>query len=119
MSAFSLGLSLPIASFGAAVLSPPTVAPVLTVSTSFESYTANLEWTASDKLGSAGFGYRLELSINDQDFNEIVSLSSEHVSYNDYRGDAANTLYAYRITPFNNAGDGPASNTTTVVLPGE
>lgn len=118
MSAFALGLSLPFASFGAAVLSPPTVAPVLTVSAFFASFTASLEWTASNKTTSPGFGYRVDLSINGGAFNEVASLPFDNLTYNDQQNGAIGETYTYRVTPFNSAGDGVASNTASVILPG-
>jgi len=117
MPAMCLSLNLPC---GVAdrTLTPPTVAPVLTVGAFFASFTAMLQWTASNKTGSDGFGYRVDLSINGGAFNEVTSLSSEDLSYNDQQNSAIGETYTYRVTPFNSAGDGVASNTASVILPG-
>lgn len=118
MSAFALGLSLPFASFGAAALSPPTVAPVLTVSAELGSYIASLEWTPSNKTGSAGFGYSIELNLNAGGWNVIDTTTGLSYNYEDL-GATGGLPYEFRVTPYNDAGNGPVSNTESVTLPGE
>lgn len=117
MSAFALGLSLPFASFGAAVLSPPTVAPVLAASSAMGSFIANLEWTPSNKTGSAGFGYSIELNINAGGWNNVGGVTGLSYNYEDLG--ATGLPYEFRVTPYNDAGNGPVSNTESVILPGE
>ena len=118
MSAFSLGLSLPFASFGAAVLSPPTVAPVLTVSAELGSVIANLEWTPSNKTGSAGFGYNIELNFNNGGWNNVGG-GVTGLSFNYEDAGATGLPYEFRVIPYNDAGNGPVSNIEGVILPGE
>lgn len=98
-------------------LTPPTVAPVLTVTAELGSETAGLEWTASNKTSSAGFGYDVELNIDGLGWNNIGFTTG--LSFADTRVAAAGETYTYRVTPYNDAGEGPVSNEASVVLPGE
>lgn len=105
-------------SSGSGTLTPPSVAPVLTVSaTSIGSTDALLEWTASNKTSSAGFQYAVYLQI-DSSPESIITYTTSLV-YVDNRPSAAGETYKYRIVPENDAGEGPSSNTASVVLPGE
>lgn len=106
-------------SSGSGTLTPPSVAPVLTVEADLGSTTANLSWTASNKTGSAGFQYDIYRGINGGGASIIVSVSAATLTYNDSNPGAAGETYEYYIIPKNNAGEGPSSNTASVVLPGE
>ena len=71
-----LVLSLHIGGSGAVVgsgaLTPPTLAPVLTASVGFGQTNIDLDWTASNKTDSPGFGYNLYYSTD----GDIFSFSS-------------------------------------------
>ena len=98
------------------VLTPPTVAPVLSVSAEFGSSFADVSWTASNKTASAGFGYRVEYQKDSTGWFLLTETASLTASYND--GTAAGNTYYFRVTPYNDAGDGPVSNEASVILPG-
>jgi hypothetical protein len=102
---------------GNGVLTPPTEAPVLSVTAVLGSYAANLSWSASNKTNSAGFGYRVDGKINSGSWTELLTTSSQ--TTNNLQGGATGETYYYRVTPYNDAGDGPVSNTVSVILPGE
>ena len=106
-------------SSGSGTLTPPSVAPVLTVSADFGSTTANLEWTASNKTGSAGFVYDVYRSIDGGGPALIATRSAAQLSYDDSNPGASGETYEYYIIPKNDAGEGPSSNTASIVLPGE
>jgi hypothetical protein len=97
-------------------LTPPTVAPVLSVTTQFGSNTASLEWTASDKTSSSGFGYEVEWKIGDGGWAGVTTTS---LSYEYTDGSASGSTYYFRVTPYNDAGEGLVSNEVSTVLPGE
>jgi hypothetical protein len=99
------------------LLVPPSRAPVLDVQTTLGSDEASLTWSASNRTGSPGFGYKVELDIDGGGFNEIANTTN--LFYTDTQGSAAGETYTYRITPFNDYGEGPSSNEAGVVLPGE
>lgn len=100
-----------------AVLSPPTVAPVLSYDPPMlGSFIVDLFWTASNKTSSAGFGYRVYMQYNGGGFNAIETTTSLTT---DFDGSPNAGTYEFRIVPFNDAGEGPSSNTVSVVLPGE
>jgi hypothetical protein len=111
----SLGLALSLEGGGA--LSPPTIAPVLMVTTELGSDVAALSWTASDKATSSGFYYDVEVDIDGGGYGSLTTTTS--LTYNDTQGTAVGETYTYRITPHNDYGGGPSSNTVGVVLPGE
>lgn len=118
----SLFLALSVGSgntfVSAGPLTPPTVAPVLSVTTQFGVNTAYLEWTASDKTSSDGFGYTVEVKIEDGGWNGAAGgLTSLSYEYTD--GGATGLLYRFRVFASNSAGDGPYSNEVSTVLPGE
>lgn len=119
MSALALGMTLPFASFGAAPPSPPTLAPVASVSSSIGSTTALVEWTASNKTFSAGFGYKVYLQIN-SDPEQLVYNEVGDTPLGTYYSNAgaAGETYSFRVVPFNDAGNGPTSNTASTILPG-
>jgi hypothetical protein len=90
---------------------------VLIVTAEPASTTAALSWTASNKTTSPGFAYKIELNINSAGWNVLDYTTS--LTYNDSHVAAAGETYNYRITPKNDAGEGPSSNAAEVVLPGE
>ena len=102
---------------GGGVLTPPTLAPVLTGSADFGSTTANLAWTPSNKTTSAGFAYRIDYKINSGSWTELTQTTS--ASYEANFPDATSETYTFRVTPLNDAGEGPASNEASMLLPGE
>lgn len=108
----ALSLGRPSSKVGEGELTPPTVAPVLTVSADFGSYDAVLQWTASDKTSSAGFGYNIYRSMT------LIATVGAVLTYTDNNPGAAGELYEYFVTPKNNAGEGTSSNTASVILPG-
>ena len=97
--------------------SPPALAPVLDVQSTLGSYEASLTWTASNRLSSPGFGYKVEVDIDGGGFNDLDTTTN--LFYTDTQGSAAGETYTYRITPLNDYGEGPSSNEAGVVLPGE
>lgn len=102
---------------GTGTLTPPSVPPVLTVTAELGSQIANLQWTASNKSGTPGFGYKIELDIDGGGYSEIANTTS--LSYNNTQGSAAGETYTYRVTPYNDSVEGPSSNAADVILPGE
>lgn len=102
---------------GSGALLPPSVAPVLDVQTTLGSNDASLTWTASNRTGSAGFGYLVEVDIDGGGYSTLTTTTNRY--YTDTQGSAAGETYTYRVTPFNDYGEGPASNEVGVVLPGE
>ena len=97
---------------------PPSVAPVLVVSADLGSYVANLEWTASNRTGSAGFAYQIWVDVDGGGYSLLTSVGPGTLSYNHDASPTAGT-YSYYIKPINDAGEGPSSNAASVVLPGE
>lgn len=102
---------------GNGVLTPPTVAPLLSVTADFGASTANAGWTASNKTSSSGFGYRFEYKKDSSAWFFISDTTSLTASFSD--GTAAGNTYYFRVTPYNDAGEGPVSNEASVILPGE
>lgn len=102
---------------GGAALVPPSVAPALDVQTTLGGIEASLTWTASNRTGSAGFGYRVEVKI-DAGFYSVLTTTTD-LFYTHYPGSPASETYTYRIIPFNDYGEGLSSNEVGVVLPGE
>ena len=102
---------------GSPSVTPPSIAPILDAQSTLGSYQASLTWTASNRTSSPGFGYKVELDIDGGGFNEIVSTTN--LFYTDTQGSAAGETYTYRVTPYNDYGEGPSSNESGVVLPGE
>jgi hypothetical protein len=96
-------------------LTPPTVAPVLSVSAELGSYTANLVWTPSDKAGSAGFHYEVWV---DEGFGPLLAGTTTDTFF-DYTAFPPPGTYDFYVVPKNSAGGGPSSNTASVNLPGE
>ena len=90
-------------------LTPPTVAPSLMASESAGVVT--LDWTASNKTGSAGFAYRVSVDSG-AGFGTLTTTQLLTAI-----GSIGSGTYHYKITPYNDAGDGPVSNTETIVIP--
>lgn len=108
---------------GSGTLTPPTLAPVLTVTADLGSNTANLDWTASNKITSPGFGYRIYIDINGGGFTALTTVSGSTLdaSYTP-SPDPTGEIYSFYIEPFNDAGPatgGGLSNQASIVLPGE
>lgn len=99
------------------LLVPPSRAPVLDVQTTLGSYEASLTWTASNRTGSPGFGYRVEVDVNGGGFGTLTTTTD--LFYTDSQLSAVGETYTYRITPINDYGEGPSSNEAGIVLPGE
>lgn len=99
-------------------LTPPTVAPVLTVDADLGSFIANLAWTPSNKTGSVGFGYNLYGAPFPDPALLIQTLGSTTLSTTFDPLDVGG-LWNFYIIPFNDAGEGPSSNTASINLPGE
>lgn len=104
---------------GVGVLTPPTVAPVLTVEADLGSYIANLSWTASNKTGSPGFGYNIYRQVANASWELIDTVGAATLSYSDDLESSSPNVFRFYITPKNNAGEGPSSNTAVINLPGE
>lgn len=119
MIAFAISLNVKPALLSGTgnALSPPTIAPVLDVTTELGVKTAYLTWSASNKTTSPGFYYDVEVKINSGSYSSLTTTTSR--TYNNTQGAAAGETYTYRITPHNDYGGGPSSNTFGVVLPGE
>lgn len=112
----SLGVGNGAAKTASGPLTPPTVAPVLIGETTTGSYIANLNWTASDKTSSAGFGYDVYYSyLTESNFNLITAVTDLYFNFEP--GDGTGVYY-FKVIPKNSAGDGPASNIASVTLPG-
>lgn len=101
---------------GVGVLTPPTVAPVLTVEADLGSYEAILNWTPSNKTSSPGFEYQVYFAPSGStEFTFLGSTASQTYSYTaSETGD-----YAFKVIPANSAGEGPSSNEVVITLPGE
>lgn len=108
MPALGTALGLPFVR-KAGPLTPPTLAPVLIAEESGGS--AVLDWTASNKSTTAGFAYRVS---RDDGSGFVQVTTTQNLSYND---SPEGGTYDYKITPYNDAGDGPDSNIETVVIP--
>lgn len=104
---------------GAGTLTPPTLPPVLTVDADLGSNVANLSWTASNKTSSAGFGYAIWRQVDNASFENIDNVGPGVLTYNDDTTGVAPNIFRYYIIPFNDAGEGPSSNTVSINLPGE
>ena len=115
MPALGTALGLPFVR-KAGPLTPPTVAPELMAEATFGNYDAFLEWTASNKTGSDGFRYVVYVRLNADP--ESVATYSNDLSFIFEDLAATGGSYAFRIVPENSAGQGPSSNTVSVILPG-
>lgn len=101
---------------GVGVLTPPTVAPVLTVEADLGSSIANLSWTPSNKTGSSGFGYNIYISTNSTEY--ALTGSTTSLTF-DQDVSPESGQFWFKVIPFNDAGEGPESNPASVTLPGE
>lgn len=97
---------------------PPSVAPVLVVSADLGSYVASLEWTASNRTGSAGFAYQIWMDVDGGGYSLLTSVGPGTLSYV-YDASPTDGSYSFYIKPINDAGEGPSSNAASVALPGE
>jgi hypothetical protein len=104
---------------GVGTLTPPTLAPILTVEADLGSEIANLSWTDSNKTGTSGFGYAIWRQVSNDSWIQIDSVGPSTLAYNDNTTGIAPNLFSYYIVPFNSAGEGPSSNTVSIYLPGE
>lgn len=112
----ALTLGRPSSQVGEGALTPPTVAPVLSGFAIFGSNTAELSWTTSDKIESPGFGYRVYVQ-KETDPEGVAGITTALLfNYSDLV--ATGETYYFRVVPYNDAGDGPSSNTVSVILPG-
>ena len=112
-----LGLILPRHSGAGFVLTPPTVQPVLNLTPGEKlSSIVGLTWTPSNKTGSAGFGYSVEYSDDDGSTWQVYSNVTETTDQIDLTGSPADD-YSFRIVPFNDGGEGPPSETASILLP--
>lgn len=116
MMSLALGVTLPAVAFASAGLTPPSLAPILSADVASMSYTVNLEWTASNKTDSPGFEYAIESSRDGVSFNRDSATNSLFFDYAVTVGEEGS--WYFRIVPYNNAGDGPASNIATAFIPG-
>lgn len=91
---------------------PPSVAPVLVAEVDFGSYDVHLSWTQSNRNAQ----YNLYSSNNGVDFFLSETTSATFTTYS--AGETPATWYFY-VTPFNDSGEGPSSNTVSVNVPGE
>lgn len=100
------------------VLTPPTLAPVLSGYADPDDYVVNFSWTPSNKLTSDDFKYVIEYDLESSGWTFLKEVFSGINTTYDFTvlGDG---LYSFRITPENSAGEGPSSNTVNVSLPGE
>lgn len=91
---------------------PPSVAPVLTVTASeYERYMAYLNWSPSDKTDSEGFGYTVQTRFNGGGWIVMESgITDNYYIINPANSVMPEGLYEYRIIPQNNVSTGPASN---------
>lgn len=116
-----LVLSLHVGGSGSIVdsgpLTPPTVAPVLAGTVLPTGTDVMLEWTASNKTNSDGFGYKLYLDINSSGYTLLATLGFSTLSYLYSNSMASGETYSFKVVPFNDAGDGPDSNVYSTVLP--
>ena len=99
---------------------PPSLAPVLMAFASAElgTYIADLDWTASNRTGSAGFAYQIWVSLDGGSYSLLDSVGPSTLSYSHDASPTGGT-YSYYIKPINDVGEGPSSNAASVVLPGE
>jgi hypothetical protein len=103
---------------GVGTLTPPTVAPVLTVDADLGSYVANLSWTASNKTSSPGFVYNLYGAVF-PDIPVLLQTLGPSTLSTTFDSSEVPGLWVFYITPVNDAGEGPISNEVSITLPGE
>jgi titin len=85
--------------------SATTIPPAVTITaTAASTAQINLSWTNV----SGETGYRVETSTDGSTWSTLTTTSANVVSYS-HTGLSTNTLYYYRITAFNAAGDGAST----------
>lgn len=98
----------------------PTIAPELMVESTPFLDIAELDWTFAGSTLGAGFGFRIYVDIDGGGFTELTTVSAATFSHTHTPvPDPEGETYTFKVTAFNDLGEGPDSNVVGVVLPGE